>query len=87
MGLLRFVAIGFFALSVVYICLSLYSRSVRKDKLERWWLEDNEGKDLKTYVADGLLEYDRSFRPKLILGVYIVPTLVVGIIIYLTNFA
>jgi hypothetical protein len=34
-----------------------------------------------------LEEYDGSVRRKLILGVYVIPTAVIAIIIYLTNFA
>ena len=38
-ALARLVVVGFFVLTIVYICLSLYSRSVRRDKLETEWCE------------------------------------------------
>jgi len=82
----RLLVIGFLVLSVVYICLSLYSRSVRRDKLEREWDEEIQQGDRETFVEAGLREYDGSLRRKLVLGVYIVPLTVISVIIYLTNF-
>ena len=37
-------------------------------------------------MDDGLRDYDRSLRRKLILGVYVIPVIIVSVIIYLTNF-
>jgi hypothetical protein len=72
-------------LTVVYVSVSLYSRSVRRDKLEAAW---EPGKGTKTsFVEDGLREYDKSLRRKLILGVYIVPILLIFVVIYATNYA
>jgi Ca2+/Na+ antiporter len=82
----RLLVIGFLVLSVVYICLSLYSRAVRRDKLEREWDEEIQQGDRETFVQAGLRDYDGSLRRKLILGVYIVPLTVISVIIYLTNF-
>lgn len=85
-ALARLLVIGFLVLSVVYICLSLYSRAVRRDKLEKEWDEEIQQGDRDTFVEAGLREYDGSLRRKLILGVYIVPLTVISVIIYLTNF-
>ncbi len=85
-ALARLMVIGFLVLSVVYICLSLYSRAVRRDKLEKEWDEEIQQGDRETFVKAGLRDYDESLRRKLILGVYIVPLTVISVIIYLTNF-
>lgn len=82
----RLVVVGFVVLTIIYICLSLYSRSVRKGKLRAEWEENPKG-DRDTFVEAGLEEYDGSLRRKLILGVYVVPTILIAVIIYLTNFA
>ncbi|WP_439523605.1 hypothetical protein [Marivita sp.] len=82
----RLLVIGFLVLSVVYICLSLYSRAVRRDKLEKEWDEEIQQGDRETFVEAGLRDYDGSLRRKLILGVYIVPMVVISAIIYFTNF-
>lgn len=85
-ALARLLVIGFFALSVVYICLTLYSRSVRRGKLEAEWDEEIKEGDRDAFVREGLIEYDGSLRRKLILGVYIIPICLVSFIIYATNF-
>ena len=85
-ALARLMVIGFVVLTVIYVSLSLYSRSVRRSKLKTWWEEEGRPGDLESYVEKGLADYDGSLRRKLILGVYVVPICVVALIIYLTNF-
>ena len=85
-ALARLVIVGFVVLTIIYICLSLYSRFVRRRKLVAEWEETRQG-DRDAFVDEGLQDYDGSLRRKLILGVYVVPTLLVAVIIYLTNFA
>lgn len=86
LALARLLVFGFLALSVVYVCLSLYSRSVRRDKLEAEWDEEIKDGDREAFVQEGLQDYDGSLRRKLILGVYVIPVGIVSFIIYATNF-
>ena len=86
LALARLLVFGFLALSVVYVCLSLYSRAVRRGKLETEWDEEIKEGDREAFVKEGLTEYDGSLRRKLILGVYIIPISLVSFIIYATNF-
>ncbi|TNF20890.1 MAG: hypothetical protein EP318_09205 [Rhodobacteraceae bacterium] len=86
LGFLKLSAIGFVVLTVVYVCLSLYSRSVRRDKLEAQWDEEGMQGDRDAFVEAGLKDYDGSLRRKLILGVYVVPITLIAAIIYFTNF-
>ncbi|WP_085306684.1 hypothetical protein [Planktotalea arctica] len=86
LALARLLVFGFLVLSVVYVCLSLYSRSVRSDKLEAEWDEEIKDGDREAFVQEGLQEYDGSLRRKLILGVYVIPIGIVSFIIYATNF-
>lgn len=85
-ALARLLVIGFFVLTIIYICLSLYSRSVRRGKLEKEWDEEIREGDRDAFVQEGLEDYDGSLRRKLILGVYVIPVCVVAFIIYATNF-
>lgn len=85
-GFLRLAFIGFVVLTVIYICLSLYSRAVRRDKLEAEWEEHDMTVDMETYIDEGLKNYDTSLRRKLILGVYVIPITLVSAVIYFTNF-
>ena len=86
-ALARLVVMGFVVLTVIYVCLSFYSRSVRRSKLRKKWYDGKQLVDRDTFVKRGLERYDGSIRRKLILGVYIVPVVLVGAIIYLTNFS
>jgi len=42
--------------------------------------------DKETFVARGMKKYGRSYKPKLILGVYIIPGLIMGFLIYLAQY-
>ncbi|MDG1471089.1 MAG: hypothetical protein P8Q26_05950 [Ascidiaceihabitans sp.] len=86
-ALARLLFMGFIVLSVIYICLSLYSRSKRRVKLGVEWDEEGMEGDRDAFVQEGLDDYDGSLRRKLILGVYVVPFVLMCVIIYLTNFA
>lgn len=84
--MVRLVLIGFLVLTIIYVCLSMYSRSARRKKLQEEWHDSDRSMDATSFVEAGLDEYDGSLRRKLILGVYVVPTLLVCFIIYATNF-
>jgi hypothetical protein len=86
MGLIRLAIIGFVVLTIVYFCLSFYSRAVRRGKLEAEWEEEGMTGDRDAFIDQGLEEYDGSLRRKLIWGVYIVPVAFVMILIYVINF-
>lgn len=89
MAFVRLVVFGFLLLSVVYAAIGWYSRSVRLEKLEKRWAEDHptdpdsEARD--TYLKDGMTKYNNSLRPKLLLLVYVLPTIAVAIILIATN--
>lgn len=85
LGFVRLIVMLFVALTVVYVSLSFYSRAVRRSKLKKKWHEGKQLVDRDTFVQRGLERYDGSIRRKLILLVYIVPLVVIGVIIYLTN--
>lgn len=86
MGFIRLVVFGFIFLSIIYLCLAWYSRSVRREKLENEWDEEKpEGISQDEFVRKGLLKYQNGLRPKLLGLVYVVPTVVISVIIYVTN--
>ncbi len=86
MGLVRLVVFGFIALSVIYLSVSLYSRSVRREKLEKQYDEAPvDGMTRKEYVEKGIAAYNSGLRPKLLLLIYVVPTVIVAATVYITN--
>lgn len=86
-ALARLMVIGFVVLTIVYVSLSFYSRSVRRGKLEKEWDEEGMTGDRDAWIDEGLQDYDGSLRRKLILGVYIIPVILVVTMIYLMNFS
>ena len=89
-GLLRAAVLAFVLLSVVYVIVSIYSRSVRREKLEKDWDSDPdklgaESSERDAYIRAGLNAYRHSLRRKLIVLVYIIPMAVVLATAYAVN--
>ena len=89
-GILRILVFAFIGLSVVYILVSIYSRSVRRENLEKAWDSDpaREGAakaDRDAYIADGMAVYEQSLRKRLIWLVYVLPAVAMAVIIYVVN--
>lgn len=89
MQFVRFAVIGFVLLTIIYVLVSIYSRSVRRERLEEAWAElDAEGAaelDRERYVEEGMARYESGFRRKLILLIYVIPTIAVATLIYVIN--
>ena len=84
----RLAVFGFIAMTVMYVLLSIYSRSVERERLEKEWDGENDGGESAArdaYIEAGMKEYEKSLRRKLIWLVYVIPTLAVLLLIYLTN--
>jgi hypothetical protein len=86
LGWLRLALVGFVVLTLVYWLVSAYSRSVRREALEREWDTGDHAVDRDAFIAAGLDAYRHSLRRRLILLVYVVPALVVAALIYIMNF-
>lgn len=85
-GAVRITVFGFLFLAVIYFLVSIYSRSLRREKLENKWDEDIKEGDRDAYIRDGMKDYEGSLRKKLIVLVFVVPVLVVVGLLYVTNF-
>jgi hypothetical protein len=83
---LRLAVMGFFGLTPVYLLVSLYARSLRREALEKEWDAGDRAEDRDKFIATGMQAYGRSLRRRLILLVYIVPAVAVPTIIYVMNF-
>lgn len=90
MAFVRLVVIGGILMTAAYFIISIYSRSVRREKLEKRWAEDHpDGGDpalRDAYIEQGMAEYHASFRPKLILLVFVIPVVLVVTIHVLTTY-
>jgi hypothetical protein len=85
-ALVRLVVVVFVVLTVFYFLISIYARSLRRERLEKRWEEEGRTGSREAYVRAGMAAYDASLRPRLILGVYIIPTAVIAVVFYIINF-
>lgn len=86
LGWLRLALFGFLGLAVVYLLVSVYSRSVRRERLEKRWDAGGVDQPRDDYIAQGMARYEKGLRKKLIWLVFVVPTVVVVAVIYILNF-
>lgn len=89
-GLIRAAVFGFVALSVIYAVVSIYSRSVRRERLEKEWDTDPAREGLTVaerdaHIEAGMTVYQNGLRRRLIVLVYIVPALAFAVIVYIVN--
>ena len=88
MGFVKLVLLGYAALTVIYFSISVYARSVRRENLEEDWDAENDsrkGEDRDAFIDQGMAEYERSIRRRLIWLVYVLPSVAVIGILVLNN--
>ncbi|SPH24505.1 hypothetical protein DEA8626_03557 [Defluviimonas aquaemixtae] len=85
----RLAVFGFIAMTIMYVLLSIYSRSVERERLEKEWDANHGGGGdsaaRDAYIEAGMRAYQGSLRRKLIWLVYVIPTVLVLVLVYLTN--
>lgn len=88
-ALLRLFVFGFVGLSIVYLVISLYSRSVRRERLEKDWdakhPDGDDPDERDAYIEAGMKAYHHGLRRRLILLVYVLPLVAMAIIMYYVN--
>ncbi|MFN3972016.1 MAG: hypothetical protein ACK4L4_11680 [Gemmobacter sp.] len=77
---------GFVGLSIVYVLVSIYSRSVRRERLEKQWDAAQGPGNRADFIAAGMQAYQNGLRRRLIVLVYIVPGMIISALVYLLNF-
>ena len=88
MRFVYFLVFGLVFLTGIYWLVQVYSRSVRRERLEERWDSEHPGGDRAerdAYVEAGMIKYESGFRRKLIILVYVLPILSVAAIVILTN--
>lgn len=86
MGIIRSAVIGIVLLTVVYLIVAMYSRSVRREKLENKFDAGDVQGDRDAYITDGMQAYEKGLKRRLIWLVYIVPAVIVITTVYLVNY-
>lgn len=72
-------------LAATYGVVSLSMRQKHRKKLsDEFDASDNSG-DKSKFIAKGMMDYRNSYRPKLILTVFLVPFLIFFLLLYLAH--
>jgi hypothetical protein len=85
-AIIRLAVFGVIALTVVYFLVGIYSRSVRREWLEKKYDAGGIEGERDAYIEAGMQAYEHGLRRKLLWLVYIIPTVVVGVTIYFVNY-
>jgi hypothetical protein len=90
LGWLRLLVVALVGLTVVYVLVSIYSKSVRREKLEKEWDTDpaREGApqaDRTAFIEDGMDAYRHGLKRRLLWLIYIIPMIAFVTTIYFVN--
>ena len=72
-------------LTITYAIVSYNLRQKHRDKLTDEYDTSGTSDDKNEFVAKGMMNYRRSYRPKLILGIFLLPILVLIVLLYLAH--
>ncbi len=84
-GWIRWAVILFLLLTVIYAVLTFTNRSKAKDRIKADYATSGSALTEKEFVDVGMGKYNRSLRAKLVLGVYLFPLVVFGLLIYFAH--
>ncbi|AXQ94364.1 hypothetical protein ORIO_11875 [Cereibacter azotoformans] len=87
LGFLRVALIGAVVLTVFYVLLSIYSRSLRREALEKEYDEGYGDGPREAYIEAGMKKYEKGLRKKLILLVYIIPAIIFTVVFWTLNYS
>lgn len=73
-------------LTLLYLLISVYARSLERERLEKAWDAAQGPGDRAAFIAEGMARYAGSLRRRLLWGVYIVPVVVISVLVYVLNF-
>lgn len=89
-GIIRLALLGLIGLTVLYLVVRTYARSVLRERLEKEWdANPPPGKgasERQVYIDSGLQAYEHGLRRKLIWLVVILPIIGFAGIVYLVNY-
>ena len=89
-GWLRLAFILYVGLTIAYFLTAIYSRSVRREKLEKAWdtdpaREDATQAERSAFIEDGMAHYEKGLKKRLLWLIYIIPTIGFIATIYFVN--
>lgn len=84
-GWIRLSIVALVVLTVAYVVTAIYSRSVRREKLEKRWAAEGMIGDRDAWIEQGMQAYEKGLKKRLLWLIYIVPMVAFCVIVYLVN--
>jgi len=81
----RNIVLILFVLTIIYVALSIMSRLRQRRKLKLDYNPDTAKTSQEDFMTQGMKKYERSLKPKLFIGVYLFPLIVISLLIYLAQ--
>ena len=81
----RLMGLALVVLTIVFVSLWFYARAAKREKLEVQWDKDQGPGRRESFVQAEMMAYEGSLKRKLIWGVYVIPSTLLAILIYVTN--
>lgn len=90
LGSVKLAFLFYVALTVIYFLTSIYSRSVRRETLEKTWAADATkaqatAEERTAFIQAGMASYDKGLKKRLLWLIYILPTFGFAAVIYYIN--
>ena len=91
MVFIRLVAVVIALEALFYVMISLYLRSLRRERLEEIWdtrHPDRAGDsaERRAFVRRSMRGFEKTLRARLVALVFILPTLAIAVIVYFVNY-
>jgi len=90
-GIIRNIVIVILILSIIYAVLNFTSRAKQRSLLKAEYKTQSEIKQITEeqdeFIARGMKRYERGLKPKLLVGVFLIPGLIAGFLIYLAQYS
>lgn len=84
-GWIRLAFFMLIGLTIAYFLASVYSRSVRREKLEKHWQSAALEGDREAFIARGMQAYEKGLKRRLLWLIYIIPMIAFNAIFFYVN--
>ena len=86
----RNIVVIFVLLSIAYVVLSARAGLIQRAKLKAEFKAADTSHDnalsKQEFIDEGMQKYNRSLKPKLIFGVFLVPFAIIAVLVYLVQY-
>lgn len=85
-GWIRLWVFALIGMTVIYFLVGIYWRSLRREALEKRFDAGGIEGDRDAYIEQGMIEYEKGLKKRLLWLIYILPTIAFVAVVYILNF-